>query len=81
MTTVFVDTTEITDWPSLHRVFSRVFGFPPFYGNNLDALIDCLGWLVDQAVLGQASRKTISGRCSQVQQGRPDFGPAGREQS
>lgn len=45
MTTVFVDTTEITDWPSLHRVFSRVFGFPPFYGNNLDALIDCLGYL------------------------------------
>lgn len=38
MTTVFVDTTEITDWPSLHRVFSRVFGFSPFYGNNLDAL-------------------------------------------
>ncbi|NIF40987.1 barstar family protein [Burkholderia sp. Tr-862] len=45
MTTVFVDTTEITDWPSLHRVFSRIFGFPSFYGNNLDALIDCLGYL------------------------------------
>jgi len=45
MTTVFVDTTEITDWPSLHRVFSRNFGFAPFYGNNLDALIDCLGYL------------------------------------
>lgn len=45
MTTVFVDTTDITDWPSFHRVFSKIFGFPPFYGNNLDALIDCLSYL------------------------------------
>ncbi|MGN7981908.1 barstar family protein [Burkholderia sp. 22313] len=45
MTKVFVDTTEITDWPSFHRVFSQVFGFPAFYGNNMDALIDCLGYL------------------------------------
>ena len=45
MTKVFVDTTEITDWPSFHRVFSQIFGFPAFYGNNMDASIDCLSHL------------------------------------
>ncbi|MFL9863607.1 barstar family protein [Paraburkholderia fungorum] len=49
MTTVFVDTTEITDWPSFHRVFSQIFGFPAFYGNNMDALIDCLSYLDEPA--------------------------------
>lgn len=47
MTNVFVDTTKITDWPSFHRVFSQIFGFPAFYGNNMDALIDCLSYLDD----------------------------------
>jgi RNAse (barnase) inhibitor barstar len=43
MTIVFIDTTEITDWPSFHQVFSQKLGFPAFYGNNMDAFIDCLG--------------------------------------
>ena len=50
MTTVFVDTIEITDWPSFHRVFSQIFGFPAFYGNNMDALIDCLSYLDEPEV-------------------------------
>ncbi|HYS63490.1 MAG TPA: barstar family protein [Paraburkholderia sp.] len=49
MTTVVVDTTEITDWASFHRVFSQIFGFPAFYGNNMDAFIDCLSYLDEPA--------------------------------
>ena len=45
MTMVFVDTTEIKDWQSFHQIFSQTFGFPAFYGNNMDALIDCLSYL------------------------------------
>ncbi|MDN7903162.1 barstar family protein [Burkholderia diffusa] len=30
---------------TLKWVFSQIFGFPEFYGNNMDALIDCLGYL------------------------------------
>ncbi|WP_157683007.1 barstar family protein, partial [Burkholderia ubonensis] len=45
MTKVFVDTTKIADWPSFHRVFSQIFGFPAFYGNNMAALVDCLSYL------------------------------------
>ena len=45
MTIVVVDTTEIKDWQSFHQIFSQSFGFPEFYGNNMDALIDCLSSL------------------------------------
>uniref|UniRef100_UPI001ABAFC8F barstar family protein n=1 Tax=Burkholderia anthina TaxID=179879 RepID=UPI001ABAFC8F len=45
MTSVYADTTEITDWPSFHRIFSNTFCFPAFYGNNMDTLIDCLSYV------------------------------------
>jgi RNAse (barnase) inhibitor barstar len=39
---VEINTRAITDWPSFHRVFAEAFGFPDFYGRNMDAWIDCL---------------------------------------
>ncbi len=39
---VRVDTTAITDWPTFHDVFTRAFGFPEFYGRNMNAWIDCM---------------------------------------
>ena len=39
---VRVPTTEISDWDGFHRGFERVLGFPSFYGQNMNAWIDCL---------------------------------------
>jgi hypothetical protein len=39
---VRLDTRRITDWESFHAVFVEAFGFPGFYGRNLDAWIDCM---------------------------------------
>lgn len=47
MTLVNLDTRRITDWDTFHDVFAEVFGFPGFYGRNLDAWIDCMTWLDD----------------------------------
>src|SRR3954463_15228378 len=33
---------NIRDWDSFHEEFDRVFGFPAFYGRNMDAWIDCM---------------------------------------
>jgi hypothetical protein len=33
---------NIRDWQSFHEEFARVFGFPDFYGKNMNAWIDCL---------------------------------------
>ena len=39
---VSIDCDKITDWPSFHREFAEAFGFPDFYGENMNAWIDCL---------------------------------------
>ncbi len=47
MTTLVLPTGRITDWPSFHAECARLFGFPGFYGANLNAWIDCLSGLGD----------------------------------
>jgi hypothetical protein len=37
-----IDCSRIRDWASFHDEFARVFGFPGFYGRNMDAWIDCM---------------------------------------
>jgi Barstar (barnase inhibitor) len=38
---------KITDWDTFHAVFQEVFGFPEFYGRNMDAWNDCMTYLDD----------------------------------
>lgn len=47
MQTVTLDTRPITDWDSFHDSFAKAFGFPAYYGRNLDAWVDCLSCLND----------------------------------
>lgn len=41
-TLVQIDCGQIRDWESFHDSFSTAFGFPDFYGRNMDAWIDCM---------------------------------------
>ena len=60
MNIVEVDTSKIHDWESFHAVFSEAFGFPDFYGRNMDAWIDCLTYLDDPAA-GMTRVHALSG--------------------
>jgi RNAse (barnase) inhibitor barstar len=42
MPLVRVDGAQLRDWDSFHGVFASAFGFPGFYGRNMDAWIDCM---------------------------------------
>jgi len=42
-----IDARKLKDSASLHSVMAEAFGFAAIYGNNLDALIDCLTHLDD----------------------------------
>jgi RNAse (barnase) inhibitor barstar len=44
---VYIDAGKISDWDSFHDIFSKTFGFPDFYGRNMDAWIDCMTYLDD----------------------------------
>lgn len=41
--TVSIDGSRIQNFDSFHQVFKEVFGFPEFYGENMNAWIDCMG--------------------------------------
>jgi RNAse (barnase) inhibitor barstar len=46
---VKLDTRGIHDWKTFHDMFARAFGFPNFYGRNMNAWIDCMTSLDDPA--------------------------------
>jgi RNAse (barnase) inhibitor barstar len=45
MPSVVLATETINDFPTFHAECTRAFGFPDFYGQNMDAWIDCLSYL------------------------------------
>jgi len=47
MIRVKIDTRSILDWDTFHDIFSATFGFPSFYGRNMNAWIDCMSYLED----------------------------------
>jgi hypothetical protein len=57
---VSIDASRIIDWDSFHDTFAEAFGFPGFYGRNLDAWIDCMTYLDDPGA-GMSSIHVTSG--------------------
>lgn len=49
---VLVECSDCTDKEAVLRSIGRAFGFPEWYGANLDALYDCLTDLPDQGTPG-----------------------------
>ncbi len=42
MKKVIIDLSKIKDKETFHNVFDDIFGFPEYYGKNMDAWIDCM---------------------------------------
>lgn len=45
--TIRINADLILNHATFHDVFAEVFGFPSFYGRNMNAWIDCLSYLDD----------------------------------
>ena len=48
-----LDFTEIDNLEKMHNLLMNIFGFPVFYGKNVNALIDCLSDLRVQGEKGE----------------------------
>jgi hypothetical protein len=44
MPLVRINARRIVDWDTFHNVFAEAFGFPDFYGRNMNAWIDCMSY-------------------------------------
>jgi len=51
MREITVDCTKISDKAELHKVLAEELSFPDWYGNNLDALYDCLTGIADDTCI------------------------------
>jgi hypothetical protein len=51
VTLVRIDTRRIKDSSTFHDVFAEDFGFPEYYGRNMNAWIDCMTYLNDPEVV------------------------------
>jgi hypothetical protein len=48
MPTARLDGEKISNWPAFHDECKEAFGFPDFYGRNMDAWIDCMSTLREE---------------------------------
>ena len=53
MPTAILNGKDITDEASFHAQCVPAFGFPAFYGNSMDAWVDCLSYLRDDENMTQ----------------------------
>ncbi|MDQ3043156.1 MAG: barstar family protein [Acidobacteriota bacterium] len=58
MAKVRLNSKQIKDWKSFHLLCKSKFGFPDFYGTNMNAWIDCLSCL-DNEEEDRMSRFTL----------------------
>ena len=56
MKTVTLNAAAMTDESSFHAEFQRALGFPAFYGRNMNAWVDCMGYVDDPS----AGMSTVS---------------------
>lgn len=62
MTVVKIDCARIRSESTFHDVFAGGFGFPDFYGRNMDAWIDCMTYL-DEPDAGMSKITVPKGEC------------------
>ena len=48
MPTIQLDGECINSWEAFHTECQRAFGFPDYYGRNMNAWVDCLSYLRDE---------------------------------
>ena len=56
MKTVTLNAAAMTDESSFHAEFQSALGFPAFYGRNMSAWVDCMGYVDDPS----AGMSTVS---------------------
>ncbi len=65
MKTFTLKAENLSDWASFHKEFKIILGFPNYYGENMNAWIDCVDELTEdeQALIhidkGKSMKETV----------------------
>jgi len=47
----YINANKLMTWKSFHKEFKRVFNFPDYYGDNMNAWIDCMDELFNDPIV------------------------------
>jgi RNAse (barnase) inhibitor barstar len=61
-----IDCNNIIDWDSFHDVFKTTFGFPDYYGRNMNAWIDGISDETETFTLSLDNVKAFRQRCPEL---------------
>ncbi len=67
MKTISIDAKDISTWELFHSTFSQKFGFPDYYGRNMNAWIDCMDEKTEEMVLLEL------GDCRELKESQPQI--------
>jgi RNAse (barnase) inhibitor barstar len=66
MKIINIDASELANWESFHAYFKKAVGFPEYYGNNMDAWIDCMSDEVELWVLNLSSINVLVSEAPEI---------------
>jgi RNAse (barnase) inhibitor barstar len=67
MKIIKINTDKISDWDSFHDTFKNDFGFPNYYGRNMDAWIDCMDdFLTEVTVIDFGNCQGLKIKCPEI---------------
>lgn len=59
MKNIIIDGEKIEDMADIHSIFAGELSFPEWYGNNLDALYDCLTDISEEVTVTLVNRDAL----------------------
>lgn len=59
MRTFIIDGKKLISWNSFHAEFKKTLNFPNYYGENMNAWIDCVEELTDERTLLQIENSSF----------------------
>ena len=59
MKEIIIDGENVENMTDIHSIFAKELSFPEWYGNNLDALYDCLTDISEETTVTVVNRDTL----------------------
>ena len=62
---ISIDFNQVNSWETFHSIFNKTMGFPEYYGNNMNAWIDCMSY-VDEPETGMTEINIKEGESLEI---------------
>lgn len=61
-----IDGSALTDWKAFHKTFKETLNFPPYYGDNMDAWIECMAEIKESLLISITDSETLKENAEEI---------------